>query len=196
MGNLVLTVDRMGFPVRWVTPQTAVGHYALNEVLWELGAPMARFRSGVSRITGHQTVIEPAAIIGIDGQAVGRMPETAPSMGSKNRGMLFARDRHLCAYCGRAFESEDLSKDHVKPLSRGGQDIWMNVVTSCKPCNHRKADKHPHEAGMALLYLPYVPTRYEGLILRNRKIVADQMEFLMARVPKTSRLWMEPPERA
>lgn len=190
MGNLVLTVDKMGYPVRWVSPKTAVCHYAKGDVLWELGSPVARFRSGVSRMSGLETVIAPAAIIGIDGQAVGRIPEKAPSMVSKNRSMLFARDRHLCAYCGKKFLCEELSKDHVKPLSRGGKDIWMNVVTSCRPCNHRKDDKHPHEAGMVLLYLPYVPTRYEGLILRNRKIVADQMEFLMAKVPKSSRLWM------
>lgn len=191
MGNLVLTVDKMGHPVRWICPQRAVCHYAKGDVLWELGAPVAKFRSGMSRMTGLETVIEPAAIIGINGQAIGRMPERVPSMASKNRTMLFARDRHLCAYCGRKFEIEDLSKDHVNPISRGGKDTWMNVVTACKPCNHRKADKHPHEANMSLLYLPYVPTRYEGLILRNRRIVADQMEFLMAKVPKSSRLWMD-----
>lgn len=192
MGNLVLTVDRMGHAVRWVTPRVAVCHYAKGDVLWEMGSPVAKFRSAISRMTGVETVIEPAAIIGIDGQAAGRMPETAPTMASKNRKMIFSRDRHLCAYCGRVFEQEDLSKDHIKPLSRGGKDIWMNVVTACKPCNHRKADRHPHEAGMALLYLPYVPTRHEGMILRNRTILADQMDFLMARVPKSSRLWARP----
>lgn len=189
MSNLVLTVDKMGYPVRWINPKTAVCYYAKGEVLWELGAPVAKFRSGISRMTGHETVIEPAAIIGIDGQAIGRMPETAPSMASKNRKMLFARDRWVCAYCGNQFHEDDLSKDHIMPLSRGGRDLWMNVVTACKPCNHRKAARQPHEAGMSLLYLPYVPTRYEGLILRNRKILVDQMDYLMAKVPKSSRLW-------
>lgn len=187
--SMVLSVDKMGHPVSWISPQAAVAHYVKNDVLWEIGPPVARFRSGLSRLTGDATVIEPSAIIGISGQAIGRMPEGAPNIGRKNRRMLFARDRWVCAYCGRRFEDADLSKDHIKPLSRGGIDHWMNLVTSCKPCNQRKADRHPHEAGMELLFLPYVPSRHEGLILRNRTILADQMEFLMARVPKSSRLW-------
>jgi hypothetical protein len=41
---------------------------------------------------------------------------------------------------------------------------------------------------MPLLYTPYVPSLWEDFILRNRRILADQMEFLMAHVPKSSRL--------
>ena len=41
---------------------------------------------------------------------------------------------------------------------------------------------------MPLLYTPYVPSLGEDFILRNRRILADQMEFLMAHVPRTSRL--------
>jgi hypothetical protein len=41
---------------------------------------------------------------------------------------------------------------------------------------------------MPLLYTPYVPSLWEDFILRNRRILVDQMEFLMAHVPKSSRL--------
>ena len=41
---------------------------------------------------------------------------------------------------------------------------------------------------MPLLYVPYVPNRHEHFILRNRRILADQMEFLMAHLPQSSRL--------
>ena len=44
------------------------------------------------------------------------------------------------------------------------------------------------DVGMPLLYAPYVPSLWEDFILRNRRILADQMEFLMAHVPKSSRL--------
>jgi hypothetical protein len=33
-----------------------------------------------------------------------------------------------------------------------------------------------------------VPSLWEDFILRNRRILADQMEFLMAHLPHTSRL--------
>jgi hypothetical protein len=42
---------------------------------------------------------------------------------------------------------------------------------------------------MELIYLPYVPNRAEYLILTNRRILADQMEYLLAGVPRTSRLY-------
>jgi len=41
---------------------------------------------------------------------------------------------------------------------------------------------------MKLHYVPYVPNRYEAFFLSNRKILADQMEFLLLRVPKSSRM--------
>ena len=56
------------------------------------------------------------------------------------------------------------------------------------PRLHRKSSRTPEQAHMPLLYTPYVPSLWEDFILRNRRILADQMEFLMAHIPKTSRL--------
>ena len=78
--------------------------------------------------------------------------------------------------------------EHIIPLSRGGRQSWMNLVTACRSCNTRKGSRTPQQAGMPLLYVPYVPNRHEHFILRNRRILADQMEFLMAHLPKSSRL--------
>ena len=46
----------------------------------------------------------------------------------------------------------------------------------------------PDEAHLTLMYLPYVPSLHEDMILRGRRIVADQMDFLLASVPRSSRL--------
>jgi 5-methylcytosine-specific restriction endonuclease McrA len=77
--------------------------------------------------------------------------------------------------------------EHIVPSSKGGEDSWTNLVAACKACNNRKADRTPEAAGMKLHYVPYVPNRYEAFILSNRKILADQMEFLLQGVPKSSR---------
>lgn len=42
---------------------------------------------------------------------------------------------------------------------------------------------------MPLLYVPYVPSVWEDFILSNRRILSDQMDFLAARLPRSSRLW-------
>jgi hypothetical protein len=102
--------------------------------------------------------------------------------------MLFARDRQLCGYCGKRYLLRDLSRDHVVPVSRGGRDTWTNTVTACRSCNTRKGGRSPEQAHMPLLYVPYLPNRHEHFILRNRRILADQMEYLLAGVPRSSRL--------
>jgi 5-methylcytosine-specific restriction endonuclease McrA len=64
----------------------------------------------------------------------------------------------------------------------------MNCVTACKECNSHKSDKTLKEARMELLYVPYAPNHYENMILQNRTIRHDQMEYLLAGVPKHSRI--------
>lgn len=74
------------------------------------------------------------------------------------------RDR-MCAYCGGPAQTVD----HVLPRSRGGDSTWLNLVAACEPCNHRKADRTPAEAGMPLLVTPYVPPADHGLVRRGRR---------------------------
>ena len=64
------------------------------------------------------------------------------------RRVLFCRDNWRCSYCGRDGGPRDLTVDHVKPLSRGGEHTWDNVVSACRRCNHRKGNRLPYEAGM------------------------------------------------
>lgn len=64
---------------------------------------------------------------------------------------------HKCCYCGKKFHPKDLNFDHVVPRSKGGKTDWTNIVTSCFPCNSRKADMTPKEAGMRLLVKPSKP---------------------------------------
>ena len=65
-----------------------------------------------------------------------------------SRREVFARDRHVCQYCGR--QTHDLTLDHVMPRHRGGGHTWENLVTACKTCNHRKGGKTLEEARLRL----------------------------------------------
>jgi len=67
---------------------------------------------------------------------------------------IFVRDQFTCQYCGRQFDSSELTLDHILPQSRGGKDIWENIVTACRRCNIKKANKTPAEAGVTLLKSP------------------------------------------
>lgn len=72
------------------------------------------------------------------------------------RSAVFARDEWRCQYCGA---NSTLTVDHVIPRSRGGDHAWDNIVTCCSPCNHKKNDRLPREAGMKLRHAPRVPRR-------------------------------------
>ena len=70
------------------------------------------------------------------------------------RRAVFARDEYRCQYCGT---SGRLTVDHVMPRSRGGRSAWDNIVTACAPCNLKKGNRLPVEAGMALRTVPRTP---------------------------------------
>lgn len=74
---------------------------------------------------------------------------------------VFLRDSFLCQYCGKDFQAEDLTFDHVLPRSRGGQTTWANVVTACQHCNLQKGDRLLRECGMHLTRPVSRPSTYE-----------------------------------
>lgn len=73
---------------------------------------------------------------------------------SLSRRAVFVRDGYRCQYCGRPAENVD----HVIPRSKGGSHTWDNVVAACKPCNSRKENRSPSEAGLNLRRPPHRPS--------------------------------------
>jgi 5-methylcytosine-specific restriction endonuclease McrA len=70
---------------------------------------------------------------------------------------IFERDRNTCQYCAKHFDRRELNLDHVVPRDRGGTTTWENIVCACIPCNTRKANRTPTEAGMHLIKKPKRP---------------------------------------
>lgn len=184
-GVRLLALDAQGHALDWLHWQDATSLYARDAVAWTLGRPCLRVRGGMSRLTGERSVIELHPILATRGHARAHALNPTPAL---TNAALFARDAHLCLYCGNAFPRSRLTRDHVVPLSRGGRDIWENVVSACFPCNSYKRNRTPQQAGMPLLAVPYRPSWIEHLILSNRHILADQMEFLKAQLPRRRRI--------
>jgi hypothetical protein len=183
---LILTLDPHGVPHRWVTWQHACFYYAKDLVAWSVGETSFIIHGGLNRLTGRRSEICANSIIAIKGRALGgRHFNQIPPLDNHE---LFHRDRHICAYCGDNLSTVRLTRDHIVPVSQGGRDIWMNVVTACRPCNQRKSGRTPEQARMQLLYAPYVPNKAEYLILSNRNILVDQMDFLARHVSEKSRI--------
>ncbi len=182
----ILRLDSTGQPVRWMSWQEATVLYALDKIAWTLGEHQFQFHGGVNRVSGQRSTVTVNSIVAIKGYThrKGRAFKTPPLT---NRA-LFLRDGNICMYCGGQFDSALLTRDHLTPISRGGGDTWCNVVTACRACNTRKGGRTADEAHMPLLAVPFVPNYAEYLVLSNRRILADQMEFLRAQFRSDSRL--------
>jgi 5-methylcytosine-specific restriction endonuclease McrA len=181
----VLTLDISGTPRQWISTDDAITYHAKKAVAWALGEVIAKYRGGTQR-DGQTSYLETTSIIAVKGHGFNPYKHANVALSNKT---LFGRDRHICAYCGEHFPNyHHLSRDHIVPKFLGGENTWMNVVTACKDCNSKKSHKTLKQARMELLYVPYVPNHYENMILQNRTILADQMEYLLAGVPKHSRI--------
>lgn len=181
----VLRTDASGMPLEWISYQDAVKLYYIDQVAYTCGEPLYTIRGGVNARSGLQSIIEVNSIVATYGSNKSLRNSYIPPL---NNQTLFKRDAYMCMYCGDHFNRQELSRDHVTPLSLGGKDDWNNVVTACKRCNNHKADNTPDQAGMQLLAVPFSPTHVEYIFLQGRKVLADQMRFLLAHFPRTSPL--------
>ena len=80
-----------------------------------------------------------------------------------SRANIYARDNYGCQYCAKSFPTQELTFDHVLPVSQGGRKDWENIVTCCVSCNRRKGGRTPEQAGMRLVRLPRRPDKAPAL---------------------------------
>lgn len=185
LSQQVLRTDAAGMPLEWINYQEAVRFYHTGRVAYFLGSPLYRLRGGINALTGLRSEIEVNAIVATHGTNKTLTSDYIPPLSNRT---LFKRDGHVCLYCGQRFMTSMLSRDHVTPISKGGADIWQNVVTACKRCNNHKAGRTPEQAGIELLAIPFRPTHAEYIYLKGKRVLADQMNFLRAHFPRKSPL--------
>jgi len=175
-------------PLEWIDYREAVKLHFLGQIAYTCGMPLFRLRGGINARSRQRSTVTVNSIIATFGASKARQRLTDSYTPPLNNPALFQRDDHLCLYCGEHFGKGTLSRDHVRPLSQGGPDVWTNVVTACVRCNTHKAGRTPEQAGMELLAIPFKPTHAEYIYLQGRNVLADQMEFLRAHFPRSSPL--------
>ncbi len=84
------------------------------------------------------------------------VPYHAPACTRKG---VLLRDKYACQYCGAIPGAHLLTLDHIVPRALGGRSTWENLVTACRPCNSRKANKPLNVARMSLRSAPVQPSR-------------------------------------
>ncbi len=183
----VLRTDVAGMPLEWIDYRDAVRLYHMSRVAYVCGSPIYRVRGGWNAGTGLRSVVEVNSIIATEGDP-GLRERGNPFTPPLNNRTLFKRDANVCMYCAQQFPTRDLTRDHITPLSLGGSDTWTNVVAACRRCNNFKGGRTPEQAGMKLIAIPFTPTYAEYIYLKARRVLADQMEYLLTHFPRTSPL--------
>ena len=99
-----------------------------------------------------------------------------------SRATVYKRDSYRCSYCLQSKPASELTLDHVIPKKnfKFGENptYYENVVTACKPCNARKADKSCEEARMWPDKNPYTPMYYDIILGEIKNIPVEWAQYL------------------
>jgi 5-methylcytosine-specific restriction endonuclease McrA len=188
LSQSVLRADVAGMPLEWIDYKEAARLYHQGQVAYACGSTLYSLHGGTNAHTGRRTVLEVSSIIATIGHTSNPGNTRHDYIPPLNNQTLFRRDGYLCMYCAQRFSAADLSRDHIRPFSQGGQDTWNNVVTACRRCNNAKASRTPEQAHMQLVAVPFTPTYAEYIFLKGRRVLADQMQYLLAHFPRSSPL--------
>lgn len=78
-----------------------------------------------------------------------------------SRAAVLKRDSGKCGYCDKPAKTVD----HILPRSRGGKNIWENVVAACTRCNAKKANHLLSELGWKLKCTPVAPSGTRWMLI-------------------------------
>jgi hypothetical protein len=109
----------------------AARYYASGKVVTDLGENLFSMVGGTQDRSGLRSEFVTSSIVMIRGRH--RIPSGHAHVGlTKHR--LFQRDKQICAYCAQHYPESELTVEHILPVSRGGKQLWTNVVTACRLC--------------------------------------------------------------
>ena len=62
----------------------------------------------------------------------------------KGKGMFMQTYRMqggMCARCRKVLPLDVMTRDHIRPISKGGSPDWDNIQLLCRPCNELKDNR-------------------------------------------------------
>ena len=99
---------------------------------------------------------------------------------------ILKRDLFTCQYCGASAPDVELHVDHILPVSRGGTNNELNLVTACKSCNLAKRDQLlPDDA---LSKVAKIVEQNQGRYGKNKKLIDEVAKLQRWRETELARL--------
>ena len=94
---------------------------------------------------------------------------------------IWKRDEGVDQYTGKKLKEDEASIDHVVPKSRGGRNVWNNMVLTHKSINYRKGNKLNEEVGLKLIRTPSEPRPIPISATIKKARHHDWKHFLLAK---------------
>lgn len=110
------------------------------------------------------------------------------SVSNKIRFEVFKRDCFTCQYCGLSSPKVVLEVDHIEPVSKGGSNNILNLITACKECNSGKSNRLISDGSAVekqVIQLTEIQERRNQLQMMKRwrdeclKIDAEQLQIVI-----------------
>lgn len=51
------------------------------------------------------------------------------------------KQSHHCPYCNVSLNNDNITADHIIPVSKGGNNTKVNLLACCKSCNEERGDE-------------------------------------------------------
>ena len=182
--NMDEMMRAMGDPVGYVEANGGIATFQQRQLM-----PSTAPIPSALKISAAQLTPPPGSLTPVPGRSVVQGLPSAPTTLGASTGQVTPRKPSKAPFAIAAVVIVAAAAGGIGfILSRGGGDAWNNVVTACRRCNNHKGGHTPEQAGMQLIAVPFTPTYAEYIYLKGRRVLADQMEFLMAHIPRTSPL--------
>lgn len=126
---------------------------SMNPVSWEqwMSLPIRPWDLTINSAT--MSIRVPTVIIAMN---FNKMPMKTFT-NKPSRDGIWHRDQGVCQYTGKKLSKEQSTIDHVIPRSKGGEDLWTNMVLCSREINTKKGNMMNSEAGLKLKKEPVKP---------------------------------------
>ena len=146
----VLSLDATGRILDWISWQEATCLYVRGAVAWTLGEPCLIVHGGHNRLLDSQSQLELHPIVASTGRCRDHAIDPAPALTNT---ALFARDRHLCLYCGAPLQPRRTDPRpraagvQGRPRRMGKRGLRLSRLQPEKEQPHAAAGQHAVAGG-------------------------------------------------
>ena len=104
------------------------------------------------------------------------------SVSKKTRFEVFKRDAFCCQYCGASPPNVILEVDHVIPVSGGGSNDELNLITACFDCNRGKGARTLNETPETIKRRSEIEKEKITQLKAYEDLLIEKREYLESRV--------------